>query len=203
MRNLTIIGLATALAACGVQPANQADAVRDNGVDMADTGNAIDPDATPPVLDEEPADDRDDAPAPPAAASEPAPTPAPAPAPTPAPAPEGPADEADAPNALIPVALRGRWGLTPADCTSTRGDAKGLLRVTRDTLRFYESRATLGRITERDRSRIMAEFSFTGEGQTWTRRVLLDGQDRGRTLVRREYGADAMPGALRYRKCDA
>src|SRR5687767_670720 len=32
-----------------------------------------------------------------------------------------------APAAAIPAALHGRWGLTPADCTSTRGDAKGLL----------------------------------------------------------------------------
>src|SRR5688572_30753552 len=29
----------------------------------------------------------------------------------------------------IPASLHGRWGLTPADCTSTRGDAKGLLIV--------------------------------------------------------------------------
>ena len=29
----------------------------------------------------------------------------------------------------IPAAIQGRWGLTPADCTSTRGDAKGLLTI--------------------------------------------------------------------------
>ena len=38
----------------------------------------------------------------------------------------------------IPASLHGRWGLTPADCTSTRGDAKGLLIVSADGLKFYE-----------------------------------------------------------------
>src|SRR5215210_8614734 len=44
----------------------------------------------------------------------------------------------------IPASLHGRWGLTPADCTSTRGDAKGLLIVGPDEIRFYESRAVPG-----------------------------------------------------------
>ncbi len=39
----------------------------------------------------------------------------------------------------IPASLHGRWGMTPADCTSTRGDAKGLLIVSADGLKFYES----------------------------------------------------------------
>src|SRR6476659_3156800 len=38
-----------------------------------------------------------------------------------------PAGAPDAAAAAIPAALHGRWGLTPGDCTSTRGDAKGLL----------------------------------------------------------------------------
>src|SRR5437868_4439151 len=41
----------------------------------------------------------------------------------------------------IPAALQGRWGLAPNDCTSTRGDAKGLLVIGPDQLTFYESRA--------------------------------------------------------------
>ena len=38
----------------------------------------------------------------------------------------------------LPAAMRGRWGLTPMDCTSTRGDAKGLMIVGPSELRFYE-----------------------------------------------------------------
>lgn len=102
----------------------------------------------------------------------------------------------------IPEALRGRWGLVAADCTSTRGDAKGLIDVSDTQIRFYESRATLTEVVEQDATRIVGDFGFTGEGQTWERRMVLDGQDGGRTLIRREQGADAMPGMLRYRKCE-
>ena len=104
---------------------------------------------------------------------------------------------------VIPAALRGRWGLVPADCTSTRGDNKGLLTITEDRLRFYESRATIARINEQDESRIDADFDFEGEGQTWSRRMTLDAQDGNTVLIRRETGADAMPGPLRYEKCAA
>lgn len=194
MRNLTMTALALALAACGGEPANQTLPAND----AVPVENATTDDEAG-MVDEEPADET-----PVPALAEPAPAPSPSPTPTPSPAPAEPEEEPeDTARVTIPAQLRGRWGLTPADCTSTRGDAKGLLRITRDTLRFYESRGTLARVIERDRSRIVAEFTFTGEGQTWTRRVLLDGQDRGRALVRREYGEDAMPGALRYRKCEA
>src|SRR4051812_33287584 len=44
-------------------------------------------------------------------------------------------------SARTPAALQGRWGLTPGDCTSALGDAKGLLVVNQGELRFYESRA--------------------------------------------------------------
>jgi hypothetical protein len=108
-----------------------------------------------------------------------------------------------APAEVIPAALRGRWGLVPADCTSTRGDAKGLLTISDTKLDFYESVGTLRDVVESDESRIVADFDFMGEGQTWERRMTLDAQDDGRTLVRRESGADAMPGALRYTRCEA
>ena len=41
----------------------------------------------------------------------------------------------------IPASFQGRWALSPADCTSTRGDNKGLLTVAADKLTFYEARA--------------------------------------------------------------
>lgn len=103
--------------------------------------------------------------------------------------------------AVIPTSLRGRWGLTPEDCTSTRGDAKGLLEIGDTQLRFYESRGTLRTMTEQSESRIAAEFDFEGEGQTWQRLVILDTEDGGRTLSRREAGPDAMKETLQYRKC--
>lgn len=73
------------------------------------------------------------------------------------------------PTATIPAALHGRWGLTPGDCTSRRGDAKGLLVITPDELRFYESRAVPSGDIEKDARSIAGDFAFTGEGQSWTR----------------------------------
>ena len=73
------------------------------------------------------------------------------------------------PAASIPAALHGRWGMTPADCTPTRSDAKGLLVVSSDGLRFYESRATPVRNSQKSDDSFSADFTFTGEGQTWTK----------------------------------
>ena len=74
-----------------------------------------------------------------------------------------------APAASIPAALHGRWGMTPADCTSTRGDAKGLLVVRADGMVFYESEAVPARNVQTSKDSISADFAFTGEGQSWTK----------------------------------
>ena len=103
----------------------------------------------------------------------------------------------------VPVAAQGRWGLVPADCTSTRGDAKGMLIVSATTLTFYESRGTLKKIVEKSDSRLRATFAFSGEGMTWTRDEVLDVQDGGKTLIRREFGEDAVPGPFKYTRCAA
>jgi hypothetical protein len=102
----------------------------------------------------------------------------------------------------IPAVFHGRWGLVPADCTSTRGDAKGLLTISADKLQFYESVGTLDTIMEAEPDRIRGAFDFEGEGMTWQREVVLDVQDDGATLIRRDYGEDAAPGPLRYAKCN-
>lgn len=101
----------------------------------------------------------------------------------------------------IPSILRGRWGLVPADCTSTRGDAKGLLTIGADKLEFYESVAELDTVDEAGADRIAGSFSFTGEGQTWKLDVSLSTPDGGETLIRQDFGPDAQPGPLTYTKC--
>lgn len=102
----------------------------------------------------------------------------------------------------IPIAIRGRWGLVPADCTSTSGDAKGLIEVSKRQIRFYESVGTLGEIKARAPGSIRANWSFVGEGMEWSREMALTVQNGGNKLERREYGEDAMQGVLTYTRCD-
>ncbi len=97
----------------------------------------------------------------------------------------------------IPALLHGRWGMTPGDCTSTRGDAKGLLIVAANGLKFYESRAVpTARVTTAPDS-VSGDFAFTGEGQSWTRFEALERRRDG--LVRTERNPDS---SFTYSKCE-
>jgi len=110
-------------------------------------------------------------------------------------------ETADLHEIQIPAAIRGRWGLVPADCTTTRGDAKGLLVIDAVTLKFYESVGTLDVVKEVRESRVLASFNFTGEGMNWTRDEELDLRNDGKELIRTEHGSDAMPEPLHYTRC--
>lgn len=108
-----------------------------------------------------------------------------------------PAENANpAPAAAIPSALHGRWGLTPADCTSTKGDAKGLLVIDGERLQFYESRATPVANVKSAANSFSGDFAFTGEGQSWTRFQTLALQ--GEKLVRTESSPMA---SFTYARC--
>ena len=96
----------------------------------------------------------------------------------------------------MPVAIRGRWGLTPADCISTRGDAKGLLEIGPDSLRFYESRAVPATSMETEEDGISGNFDFTGEGQEWRKYISLKLQ--GKVLTRTERNPVA---SYNYARC--
>jgi len=98
--------------------------------------------------------------------------------------------------AAIPRALHGRWGLAPGDCTSTRGDAKGLLVIAADQLRFYESVAVPAADIEKDADSISGNFAFSGEGQSWTKYQALKRQ--GQKLLRTETQPTA---SFTYARC--
>ena len=106
------------------------------------------------------------------------------------------ASGADTSPGPIPAAIRGRWGLTPADCTSTRGDAKGLLEIGPDALKFYESRAVPGTSIETEEGAISGNFNFTGEGQQWSKYISLKLQ--GKVLTRTERNPAA---SYNYARC--
>jgi hypothetical protein len=96
----------------------------------------------------------------------------------------------------IPADIRGRWGLTPRDCTSPLGDAKGLLVINATELRFYESRAVPAGDVQTSANSISGDFAFTGEGQNWTRHVTLEVRDG--QLVRTERDPSA---SFTYVRC--
>ncbi|WEK44581.1 MAG: hypothetical protein P0Y64_07280 [Candidatus Sphingomonas colombiensis] len=98
----------------------------------------------------------------------------------------------------IPAAFQGRWGLVPADCTSTRGDAKGLMLVEPDRLTFYESRATVTQLATISPTEIKATLAFSGEGQSWEQETPLTLEDNGNALTRIADGQ-----TLRYTRCGA
>ena len=94
----------------------------------------------------------------------------------------------------IPSQYRGRWGIVPADCTSTRGDAKGLITIAEGTIRFYESTATLMDQRPAIATSFSGQFDLTGEGQTWQR--VMTFTRTGDTLKRADDD-----GNISYKRC--
>ncbi len=101
----------------------------------------------------------------------------------------------------IPGKLRGRWGIVANDCDTSRGDALGTLTVSADSLQFYESVATLGRIDSISDAGIGAIFDFSGEGEEWQSTMHLSVSPDGKTLTRKDSGPDALPEPLTYLRC--
>jgi hypothetical protein len=93
----------------------------------------------------------------------------------------------------IPAAFHGRWGMVPADCTSTRGDAKGLIAVTAEAIRFYESVARPAALTPVGERRLDGNYAASGEGQTWTLLLRLELSADGKTLTRTVDEGDSSP----------
>jgi hypothetical protein len=96
--------------------------------------------------------------------------------------------------AIIPAPYHGRWGMVAADCTSTRGDAKGLITIGDKSIRFYEATATLVEQRPAIATGFAGFYRFSGEGQTWEKVVTL--KRSGDTLTR----ADD-EGNFNYRRC--
>ena len=103
--------------------------------------------------------------------------------------------------ATFPPALVGRWGMVPADCTSQRGDNKGMITITPGEIRFYESVATIAAIKESGANRLRATLAFEGEGMQWTRDAQFDAKPASDQVVLQEFGDDAVPGPRTYTRC--
>ena len=96
--------------------------------------------------------------------------------------------------AFIPAQYRGRWGMVAADCTSTRGDAKGLITIADTTIKFYESIANLKERRPAIATSFSGLFGFTGEGQNWQKVMTFTRDDN--TLTRAE-----QEGRFTYTRC--
>ena len=94
----------------------------------------------------------------------------------------------------IPATYHGRWGMVPADCTSTRGDNKGLITVGDRTIKFYEATATLKEQRPAIPTSFSGLFGFTGEGQSWEK--VMTFTRTGDTLKRAEE-----TGTFTYTRC--
>jgi hypothetical protein len=97
-------------------------------------------------------------------------------------------------NAAIPAQYHGRWGMVPGDCTSTRGDNKGLIEVGGKTIKFYEAVATLKEQRPAIATSFSGLFAFTGEGQNWEK--VMTFTRTGDALKRAEES-----GTFTYKRC--
>ena len=103
-------------------------------------------------------------------------------------------EEPEAASTTIPAQYHGRWGMVPADCTSTRGDAKGLITIGDTTVRFFEAVATLREQRPAIATSFSGLFAFTGEGQNWEK--VMTFTRTGDTLKRAEES-----GTFTYKRC--
>lgn len=171
---LAPVSLGLALAACQ-QPANDTDIAIDNQVNAAEASNT--------EIETLPPSEESGAPATPGADAAARPL-------------DGAEDDSEnSPSTgVIPAQYRGRWGMNANDCDPRRSDAKGLMTIRDNSIKFYESLATLQERHPAIATSFSGAYSFTGEGQTWERVITLT--RTGNTLKRAQ--AD---GTYSYTRC--
>lgn len=81
----------------------------------------------------------------------------------------------------MPAALQGRWTGINNACGDRMADLE--LNITPDSLVFHESVGTVKSVSAGADGRIRVNAAFTGEGQSWTRRLELRPSANGRELT--------------------
>jgi hypothetical protein len=96
-------------------------------------------------------------------------------------------DKTSAADGPIPVSARGRWAGLSENCGD---EASSLaLTVTPDRLLFHESEG-VARTVEPAEGGVAVQADFTGEGESWSRRILLRPSADGSRLTVINDGAD-------------
>ena len=108
----------------------------------------------------------------------------------------------------MPAGIRGKWrrlteaSVTRAQCVDSASPNMGLILTIRpDGFSRFEDGGRLIRVHERDSQRIRATFDTTYADTPTQGEFVFEGQDNGQTLIERQYGDDAQPRILRYRRC--
>lgn len=89
--------------------------------------------------------------------------------------------EQAAPGSAIPAALVGRWTGISDNCGDRTADLE--LNITPGSLIFHESVGTVKGVSSGPRGRIRVDAAFTGEGESWNRRLELHPSANGRELT--------------------
>ncbi|WP_062113675.1 hypothetical protein [Sphingobium sp. MI1205] len=101
------------------------------------------------------------------------------------------ANNADVPKpsaaTTIPAALQGNWTGLNDRCGDRSAELE--LKVTPESLVFHESVGTVEGVTTGADGRVRVDAAFTGEGQSWTKRLDLRPSANGRELVITNDGA--------------
>ncbi|HEY8603901.1 hypothetical protein [Tsuneonella suprasediminis] len=121
---------------------------------------------------------------------------------TPTPSASLPHSQQGIPEQGIPISMRGRWGLVTADCERGRSDAKGLMIVSPTTITFYESVGQVSSIRSSSDGKLVARFSFSGEGMNWEREITFELSGDGEALFRTDAdGPESTNGRFTYKRC--
>lgn len=88
---------------------------------------------------------------------------------------------ADEPAGPIPASLQGNWTGTADRCGDRSADLE--LTVAPDELLFHESVGQVRSVKQVNDGSLSVEAAFTGEGQSWTRTLLLKPSPDGRMLT--------------------
>ncbi len=82
---------------------------------------------------------------------------------------------------IIPASVQGRWTGLDESCADRAADLK--LTITPTSLVFLESEGRATRISHGPDGRIGIDAAFTGEGQSWKRKLELRPSAGGRELI--------------------
>lgn len=100
----------------------------------------------------------------------------------------------------LPPEIQGTWGRSAKDCAMGLG-AEGILTITETEVQFYESTGTVAAIEQATPDGVIAAYRFSGEGETWEKRMFFSADNTGSLLIRIDIG-ETQGAPITYQTCD-